>query len=80
MKARIDNGEIDVEFKGYSKKIAIKALDIFDNMFPYETYHIPITVSDLSSAQINPSSVAGFEEVVIGHGIKKFASSISKRF
>lgn len=80
MRARVEGGEIDITVKGYSKKIAIKALDIFDEMFKYKTYHIKIGLKDLSSAMINPNSVAGFEEVTIGHGLRKFAGSISKRF
>jgi len=60
--------------------MAIKALDVFDSMFNHDTYHVPIKISDLTSSMINPDSVAGFEEVVIGHRIKKIVGSISKSF
>lgn len=80
MKARVDGGEIDIGIRGYSKDVAIEALKVFDQMFGYATYHIPIKLSDLSSSMINPDSVAGFEEVVIGHKMKKSKGSISKSF
>jgi hypothetical protein len=80
-KLKLENGELDISIVGYSKKIAIKALDTFDLLVvKNEISHTIIDLNDLNNTMVNPDSVAGFEEVIIGQRLRKYFSATSKSF